>query len=334
MRRACGRTALVVASAAAASGIALGCVLQLEHRLACGDGYVDLRAGEECDPADRDSFAGACAEAGFPRGIADCHPTECRIIADVEQCERCGDGILQRGNAVEVELDTESDSGGDDTDGPLREQCDRDDFAEGAECPEGGVLKCDASCQLDLGDCNPFCGDGELLGDEECGEAGPDSFAAEKTCAPDDHGGTGVSSPSGFVYGSGMAQCVDCKWTREHCSYCGNGRRDDALIIDLATGLESQDEWCDGDDLDLGRLVAKYGDSCARENENWQPNARCSGCFDFAMENDAVPCCVRNGAFCPLPSDPVQCCYAAEHPEDPEPCRSAMPLPPICKGPD
>lgn len=338
MGPASGWVAFTLASAAAAWGIGLGCVLQLHHRIACGDGFADLQAGEECDPADRDSYESACVGVGFPHGIAACDPIDCTIIADADQCERCGDGILQKGNLVEAELDSSgsgSDSGGDsdgDTEG-LREQCDRGDYGL-ATCPNGGTLDCDSRCQLDYGECLPFCGDGVLLGAEECGEAGPDSFATEKQCAPNAEGDTGVTSPSGFVYGSGVAQCVECRWTREHCSYCGNGRRDDALIVDITTGLMSQDEWCDGEDLDLGRLVSKYGESCTNENENWQPNARCAGCFDFEMENDAAPCCVRAGEYCPLARDPVQCCYAYEHPEDPEPCLPQGVVPPICKGAD
>ena len=295
-----GWIAVLLASAAAASGGALACVLELEHRVACGDGFVDPDAGEQCDPADPSSYEGACLANGFGGGVGDCDATECTIIADAQQCSYCGDDEIAPPDG------TDGSGTGDG------EECDTSEF--GAEtCPNGGALVC-TDCNIDKSGCLPYCGDAQLLGDEECGEP-PGGVTIEPPCA-------GIaSSVPGIPYGSGIARCAQCRWDRTECSYCGNGTRDDALSL-YEGGPISPEEWCDADQFDHVKLAELYGSACERLHPGSRPNVRCApGCYDFIEPTlDEPQCCVRSGATCPGPEASFECCFAHEHPDDPEPC--------------
>ena len=62
------------------------CTLPLTVEIACGDGFVDEDAGEECDPVVRESYIDACALTSRPDGEARCDEELCIIIDDNEQC--------------------------------------------------------------------------------------------------------------------------------------------------------------------------------------------------------------------------------------------------------
>ena len=70
------------------------CLVEPEHVLACGDGYVDALVGEECDPNDRSSYIGVCVGTSRPFGEGDCDPDSCEIV-----CEACGNGVLDPAEA-------------------------------------------------------------------------------------------------------------------------------------------------------------------------------------------------------------------------------------------
>jgi len=304
-----GWIAVLFASAAAASGGALACLLELEHRVACGDGFVDPDAGEQCDPADPSSYEGACLDNGFGGGVGDCHATECTIVASLAQCVYCGDGRVTERHPSE---------GDTDTDGPPAEECDEDNF-DGVSCPGDGVPTCNDDCTIDMSSCLPYCGDGEILDDEECEPEG--GIATPRSCAGDETT-MAISSPYGSIheYGSGVTVCTQCRWPRGQCSYCGNGTLDEALSLDN-NGLISPAEKCDGDQFDKAALSDSYGDACEKLRSGSRPNVGCaSGCYDFIAPPVDAPCCIESGAVCPDPEEDFECCYAFAHPEDRQPC--------------
>jgi hypothetical protein len=148
-----------------------GCVLELGTELACGDGYVDRTAGEECDIAVEASYIGICrTEYGYDvPGV--CDPQTCRV--DREACfpepvepdpPHCFNG------KVEV---------------ALGEECDPDLASIVTEVPEvdcsdlpspsllpyaGGVsLGCLDDCTYDRTFCH-WCGDGSRRTEEPFAE--------------------------------------------------------------------------------------------------------------------------------------------------------------------
>jgi hypothetical protein len=85
-------------------GLVLGCPLELQRGLSCGDGWWDPEF-EECDPRDVDApYRDACRERGFDVDAV-CDPQTCTIRASDEDClcrldeaaceQVCGDGLVQ-----------------------------------------------------------------------------------------------------------------------------------------------------------------------------------------------------------------------------------------------
>src|SRR5262249_39842009 len=72
--RAVMRLLTIVAALAAGAIVGASCLIDVEHRIACGDGYVDPLAGEECDPQVPESFINACEHTNHPHGTAACDP--------------------------------------------------------------------------------------------------------------------------------------------------------------------------------------------------------------------------------------------------------------------
>lgn len=227
------------------------CLVEPDHVLACGDGYVDALVGEECDPNDPRSFEDACLETSRRFGVGGCDPDTCEIVDTAEQCAFCGDGII---------------------DAAAGEECDGSNI--GAACKAGGEPTCTPLCTIDLESCEQ-CGDGEPDPDEECDPgATAGGLVAAYPCAgmlPRD-----VEKP----YTSGTAVlCLDeCMYDRSGCGYCGDGVQDPPLPNAFHNDDKSDPELCDGDDFDLPAL-ADEDPTCAEPDA--QPivtcNADCRG---------------------------------------------------------
>lgn len=159
---------------------AAACLLTLDAEIACGDGFTDTRAGEECDPADRDSF-GRSACGGQ---IGGCNPLTCEL-----QC--CGDGVVNNdeecdGNDLGLVI-----PGGD----PTQSNNCRMLTVPGTSVPyASGSARCNDQCRFDRTDCS-LCGndlvdpqfvnpDGTVLPAEICDGERFDLQALSSACAP------------------------------------------------------------------------------------------------------------------------------------------------------
>jgi hypothetical protein len=211
----------------------------------CGDGFVDLGAGETCDGSNLDGRD--CLTEDFAGGVLACN-ADCTL--DTSGCTyQCGDGEVQ----------------GD-------EQCEGNDL-DGNDCLsqgfEGGDLGCNADCTFDVSACENYdCGDGlaagpevcdseDLVG-EDCGSLGFDSgtLACLADCTDFDTSncfvcGDGVINGGEVCDGAALdgATCInqgldggviscadDCTLDLSECTGCGNGDADPG-------------EQCDGGDL-------------------------------------------------------------------------------------
>lgn len=272
---------------ALALGLGLsGCLVELDRQISCGDGYVDFAAGEECDPADVDSFIDACRDTRRPEGFAACDPVKCTIIDTREQCMVCGDGFVD----------------GD-------EQCDGDNL-DGRKCR--GALQCTSDCRFDYSECD-LCGNGVRDLGEEC-----DPRFAEDIL-PNDLLCEHVPPLQGIAYTSGrITNCSDCQWDRSTCGYCGNGVRDGELPV-APGGVTAPEEWCDpnGGTFDIGRLEAEMG-TC--ETPGQRRNVGCGDdCRHFVERPGEERCCWDKNQDCPGPDETTRCCYEYDHPTE-DPC--------------
>jgi hypothetical protein len=309
-------------------GIGLGCTLDLAHRIACGDGYVDREAGEECDPQVPSSYERAC-KVEKSGGVGACDEVTCELIVNDVQCAFCGDNEANEHVREKTEPDT--DSGDTTSEGSTAgdelgkadpskdlfiEACDTSDL-RGEVCPGGvGVPVCtraidgvpNSGCTLDKTGCPDYCGDGEAQGFEECDYGGVDVIAATRQCqAYDDVDPVPSPIGPGHVFGGGVASCVGCQWDTAACSYCGNGVLDPALLLEKNPPVMQIAELCDGLDLDDAIVLANVPNPC---EDNERPNVRCGGgCDSFDDPPVEEPnCCVRTGAICPADDDPIRCC--------------------------
>ncbi len=148
------RTILALLMRGAILGFLLGllgaqaCLLDLDGAIACGDGYVDEAAGEECDPALDSRFWLSCPM----EGDGSCNRDTCEL-------ECCGDMVVNNG-----------------------EECDGADFGSIQEMPTippscdqveipglmdlsftSGTLGCTETCEFDYGECS-LCNNGQIDG--------------------------------------------------------------------------------------------------------------------------------------------------------------------------
>jgi hypothetical protein len=277
-------------------GIAVGnaCLLDLDHQLACGDGYVDGAAGEECDPAKEDSYINACIDTTRPTGDGACDPETCTIINDRVQCATCGDGLR------------DADAG---------EECDGNVNIPG-QCPTSGPVACTSDCKIDFSKCE-LCGNGVV--DMDAGEE----------CEPSEGGGIGIARECDTLkspyqdqpYSSGTAiNCLpDCKYDRTECGYCGNGKLEtNGALVSLPSqpSTMSRPEKCDGENFDLDELAQEY--PCSTPTIG---NVECSdNCLDFVPRDNGAPCCLPRGAPCPEDDTLPRCCHEFAEPDVEEHC--------------
>jgi hypothetical protein len=279
----------------------------IEPVMACGDGYVDTEAGEECDPKDPDrEYESACASIGFPLGKAGCDPDDCTIIKNDEQCAACGDGKIDRP--------------GEDCDGsvPLDVLC-----VNGAD-----EVTCTDDCQLDFGAC-PSCGNGKV--DPPLEECDPYEAAGDVTqpiyCSEIP---SKLTKP--FSYGVVLACLGDCTYDRSACSFCGDGEvdgpttprstpHDDGAPLMLA-------EKCDGNAADPGELTAYCRKRCTGHDVGGivlDCNYDCAeNCLSFEdVPDEELYCCVPPGESCPGQGGQFRCCWEldpANEGSDLDPC--------------
>jgi len=278
------------------AGLSPACTLSLDDDIACGDGYVDLEAGEECDPGDPDSFVHACADTLRPYGTAACDPTDCTIIDDPEQCRVCGDGII------------DYDAG---------EECDGNERT----CPWGvGTAPCTAQCRFDTSACGT-CGNGVLDEGEECDPNLDDQLTMGKPSCAQLSSPLGASRP--YTGGQPGSCRPNCLWDRTSCNYCGNGHVDRDVQLDFE-GVVRVDEWCDGNAFDVTKLDKELeGTVCSQVDDDLRPIVECGDdCQEFIPLELPQPCCLKTGSACPAPDAPVRCCFEVDDPESPlDPCQ-------------
>lgn len=154
---------LLALGLAGLAGVVIGgtsCLLDLDHSLACGDGYVDPLAGEECDPADATSYANKCVtEDGVRDAI--CDETSCELRDSDLECAACGNGSVELDDGEECDFNV----------------ADIDDLTTPSTCvglepaysdtpyTSGTAQRCLSDCTWDRKECG-FCGNGNADGAE------------------------------------------------------------------------------------------------------------------------------------------------------------------------
>jgi hypothetical protein len=288
----------------AALGLVLGCPFELQRGLSCGDGWWDPEF-EECDPRDPDQpYLEACRDQGGFKKNAECDPQTCTVRASEAECNECGDGRA---------ADTE--------------QCDGEDL-RGATCL--GVLSCDDDCRLDYSACEQDCGDGIVLGNEEC-EFDVDGGFKNLACSDYDSTAIGLDKPyaSGTI---GSCNKDTCTFGRNDCSFCGDGERDPQYLDIIAPQgtAEFPVEICDGSEVEPTVLEEHCEALCIDDPINGDVVVHCDfecadNCSGIAPVNDIIPdpaalgCCVAKDAPCPkfgiegVPDLP--CCSWLENPD-------------------
>ncbi len=176
----------------------------------CGDGNINT-AGEECDGTTFGTIKGCTQYSNFASGTLKCSP-QCRI--DTSGCNpesRCGNGILDPGEA-----------------------CDRTTFGKITSCSSyngsfsSGTIGCTPSCELDTTSCTEkaACGNGIIDAGESCDK---NSFGPlDGSC----------TSYSPLRFTSGTLKCTNCHVDTSGCQDTSAGLCGDGSL--------NKDEECDG----------------------------------------------------------------------------------------
>lgn len=336
-----------------------GCLITIDDHISCGDGFVDLAAGEQCDPeaAAEERVCGSL-RSGF--SISGCDPVSC-------QCTTCGDGLLDQDST---------------------EQCDGPDLG-GASCtPDAAfvglgeqqvyVPACTTSCQLDRSTCpkcgngvrealeecddgangddtddctdrcrTPVCGDGILQPGEECEiSIRADDFGVARACSElqSRYGETQpyTSGTTSVCLARGMGlENHGCMYSRRNCGFCGNGRVDDGE--NFTDGTSTPNEICDGDAARKDELRDHCRQVCVDSTLtelNLECNFTCGdNCVDFAEHpQQDLGCCLAPREACPTDDSAFPCCWALK-PENErsgeDPCEEVFEgggLARVCRG--
>lgn len=304
-------------------GLASGCLLELDRRLSCGDGFVDVLADEECDPgAPNSPHLDACVQSGLGEGTAHCN-NDCKIELSKDICQSCGDGI----------------AAGD-------EQCDTADL-KGQVCASGkGELTCTSDCKLDGSKCE-LCGnnivdepleecdvqrcsvDGDCPGNEICDGptktcVDPEDFAFFRDCKSLD---LTASLPEKDAYVSGVVLNDDCGqgclFDRRDCSFCGDGVVDGQYEdIGLNGAILQKAETCDGNEANANALHDHCLDVCTNGSPttldlrcDFECQSDCNGFVDTDWPEpvvDSARCCVIGGSPCDVPGG-FPCCWELDY---------------------
>lgn len=319
----------------------VGCLTEVPKIKACGDGYIDFHAGEECDPhADpvelRDLAGDACAANGLPRGEALCDPQTCRFTATPFECSVCGDGFTQG-----------------------YEDC--DNSAPPFMCADGKTpLGCTDSCTADFSNC-PTCGNGILdsAENEECeyninfsggGDGGPGivgvvscrdlpvfaDLPASKS-QPNEPPGQPIHYTNGDV---ALDACDDtCFFPRNYCNFCRDGELDGAYN-DRVNGIliPRPAELCE-EGVDSEHMINRCREWCGAASDvvvtcDYECNADCSdghltfeGDWGSAQPIEELGCCLPAGEPCNPNGPPVgvfPCCKGLKNPEGGNGCDSPI----------
>lgn len=290
VRLACG---LLLACMGFVWGAGTGCVVSVDPTMACGDGYVDREAGEECDPQDpAREFESACENTIRPLGTAACDPDTCQIDHTPEQCAICGDGQIDRGHG---------------------EECD-EIVPQGELCGDGSDrVTCTHDCRLDYDAC-PTCGNGKVDPPlEECDPYDPAGDITQTLYCSEIPSGY----PKPFSYGVILSCLADCEYDRSPCSFCGDGQLDGPTTPRSGAGPRMLGEKCDGDRADPGALLSYCRERCAHSELspvvldcNFDCAENCLGFED--VPDEELDCCVPSGGQCPSQEGDFKCCSELE----------------------
>jgi len=136
----------------------------------CGDGYVDMPAGEQCDDGNTTDGDG------------------CSSTCQLEP--QCGDGILNDGEACDDGNNINGD--GCSAECTIEAYCGDGILNDGEQCDDGNRVDgdgCSSECTIE-----PYCGDGELNPGEQCDDgnnANGDGCSA--LCETEESGGEGCT---------------------------------------------------------------------------------------------------------------------------------------------
>jgi len=239
----------------------------------CGDGDVDLQAGELCDGANLDGRD--CLSEDYAGGVLACNP-DCTL--DTSGCLfECGDGDVQ----------------GD-------EQCEGNDL-DGGTCVtegfEGGDLECNADCTYNTTACENYdCGDNLQAGPEVCDGTDLDGEDCQS-----------LDFDSGTV--TCLADCSD--FDTSECYVCGNGVIDPGEACDggQLDGATCVSEGLDGGAISCASNCTLNLSECVGcGNGDADPGEECDGndyggvtCQSLGFEGGQPVCsaqCTISGVSC------------------------------------
>jgi hypothetical protein len=322
------------------------CLTELPKAKACGDGYIDFAAGEQCDPraapGELDPLAEqACKDNNFQgEGRAFCDPLSCEFQATAFECAVCGDGVVMGA-----------------------EDCENGVMLK--KCPDGTEADCNLStCTADYSNC-PSCGNGLLDTDleEECdpnislspgesdgdtgdGDGGGPGLVQVAACRdlevlaflPAGKTQPNEEPPIHYTVGEvSLDTCgVACQFSRWNCNFCGDGELDIAhtdRLEDNQTFNRPAERCEDGPHSE--HMTQRCRDWCATDDEelgvscDYVCNRDCSdgelmftGDMEGADPIDDLGCCLVKGERC----DPAgveqefPCCKGLTHPGEGNGC--------------